>query len=478
MAVLRVPTNGGRETVLDDETIGRFRAGLRGALLRSGDQGYDEACKIWNGMIDKRPALIVRCTGAADAIDAVNFARTHNLLVAIRGGGHNVAGNASCDDGIMIDLSLLKAVRVDPRARTARVQGGATWGDVDRETQVFGLAVPGGVVSTTGVAGLTLGGGMGWLMRKGGLSIDNLLSVDIVTADGRFTVASQTENPDLFWGLRGGGGNFGVVTSFEFRLHPVGPTVMLCAPMYPADIGGSVLRAWRDFMLKAPEELGAAFLFWSIPAHPFFPQALHRKPVVIPVGVYTGSVAEGERLVQPLRNLGTPLVDLSGPMPWTAVQSMFDPFLPKQEFLYYWKSLYLDGLADEAVDHLVKCGAGRPSPNTMVILLHFGGAMSRVGADGTAFGRRDMPYLLELDSTWPDAKDTERNIAWTRQMWSDTQRYSTGGLYLNFPGLGEEGEKLVRSAVGSANYERLVVLKNKYDPTNLFRTNLNIKPTV
>jgi hypothetical protein len=477
MAVLQVPTNSGGKTVLDEETIGKFKAGLRGALLRAGDEGYDGARKIWNGMIDKRPALIVRCSGVADVIDAVNFARTHDLLVAIRGGAHNVAGNACCDDGIMIDLSLMKAVRVDPRARTARVQGGATWGDVDRETQAFGLVAPGGVVSTTGIAGLTLGGGMGWLMRKHGLSIDNLLSVDIVTADGRFLVASESENADLFWGLRGGGGNFGVVTSFEFRLHPLGPLVMLCAPMYPAAIGGSVLRAWRDFMRGAPEDLGSAFLFWSIPAHPFFPPALHGQATVIPVAVYAGNVAEGERLVQPLRGLGTPLIDLSGPIPWTAVQSMFDPFLPKGDFHYYWKSLYLDGLGDEVVDHLVKCADSRPSPNSFVILLQFGGAMSRVKPEDTAFGRRDMPYLLELDSTWPDPKNSQRNIAWTRQMWADSQRYSTGGLYLNFPGLGEEGERLVRSAVGSANYEQLVALKNRYDPTNLFRVNLNIAPT-
>jgi len=478
MAVLRVPTNDGRETVLDEETIGGFKAGLRGALLRSGDEGYDEARTIWNGMIDKRPALIVRCTGAADVIDAVKFARTHNLLVAIRGGGHNVAGTAACDDGVMIDLSLMKAVRVDPPTRTARVQGGATWGDVDRETQVFGLVVPGGVVSTTGVAGLTLGGGMGWLMRKRGLSIDNLLSVDIVTADGQLIVASETENADLFWGLRGGGGNFGVVTSFEFRAHPVGPTVLLCCPMYPADIGGKVLRTWREFMRQAPEELGSAVLFWSIPANPYFPEAHHGRPVAIPIAIYTGNVEEGERLVKPLRTLGTPLVDLSGPMPWTGVQSMFDPFVPKQDLQYYWKSLYLNGLGDEVVDYLVKVAATIPSPNTYLVILPLGGAMSRVGAEETAFGRRDIPYLLELDSMWRDPKDSDRNLAWTRQMWSDAQKYSTGGLYLNFPGLGEEGERLVRSAVGNANYERLVALKNKYDPTNLFRVNLNIKPTV
>ncbi len=476
MAGVRVSTNNGGVTVLDEKTFQPFAAGLRGALLRPGDSGYDEARRIWNGMMDKRPALIARCSGVADVIDAVNFARTHDLLVAIRGGGHNVAGNASCDDGLMIDLSLMRGVRVDPHAGTARVQGGATWGDADRETQVFGLAVPGGVVSTTGVAGLTLGGGMGWQMRKRGLTIDNLLSVDIVTADGRLLVASETENQELFWAVRGGGGNFGVVTSFEFRAHPVGPMVALCAPFYPEAMGPTVLRAWRDFMLKAPEELGGAFLFWAVPEHPFFPKEVQGKPVVIPVAIYTGKVEEGERLVQPLRNLGTPLLDLSGPIPWTAVQGMFDPFLPKSDFQYYWKSLYLETLGEETVDHVVKLAAGRPSLNTMVIFLQLGSAVSRVGAGDTAFGRRDMGYLLELDSTWKDPKASERNIAWTRQAWSDTMRYSTGGVYLNFPGFGEEGEKLVRSAVGPANYERLATLKKKYDPTNLFRVNLNIKP--
>jgi FAD/FMN-containing dehydrogenase len=478
MADLRIATTRGSDTVLDEATVLGFRTSIRGPLLRSGDAGYDKARQIWNGMMDKRPSLIVRCTGVADVIAAVNFARDHNLLVAIRGGGHNVAGNAMCDDGIVIDLSPMKGIRVDPQRRTVRVQGGATLGDLDRETQVFGLAAPAGVVSTTGVAGLTLGGGTGWQMRKRGLSIDNLLSVDIVTADGQVRVASETQNPDLFWAVRGGGGNFGVVTSFEFCAYPVGPVVALCAPFYPAELGDKVLRAWRDFMAQAPEEVGSALLYWAVPENPFFPAETQGRPVVIPVGIYNGeNVEEGQRLMRPLRELGTRLLDLSDPIPWTAVQSMFDPFLPNGD-QYYWKSLYLDDLGEGAVTHIVQLGNSRPSPNTAVILLPFGGAFARVAADATAFGRRDMSYLLELNSCWKDLRDNEVNIAWTRQAWSDSQRFSKGGLYLNSPGLGEEGERLVRSAVGPGNYQRLVALKNKYDPTNLFRLNQNIKPTV
>ncbi len=336
MADVQITTSEGGTSAFDSNALGAFAMSLRGPLLQPGDDGYDEARLLWNGMMDKRPALIARCTGTADVASAVNFARDHHLLLAVRGGGHNVAGNACCDGGLMLDLSLMKGVRVDPASSTVRVQGGATLGDVDRETQVFGLAVPAGVVSTTGIGGLTLGGGTGWQCRKRGLTVDNLLSVDIVTADGRARTASETENPDLFWAVRGGGGNFGVVTSFEFRAYPVGPTVMLCAPFYPLDMSARVIRAFRDFVREAPEEFGAALLFWSIPANPYFPEEHHGQPTVLPVAMYSGDLEEGERLTQPLRNLGTPLCDLSGPYPWTVLQSMFDPFVPKQALRYYW----------------------------------------------------------------------------------------------------------------------------------------------
>ena len=477
MSNLQVTTNTGGDTVLEAATVEEFKASLRGQLLTPSDAGYDEARQIWNGMHDKRPALIVRCTGVADVIDAVNFARTHNLLMAVRGGGHNVAGSASCDGGIMIDLSLMAGVRVDPEARIAHAQGGATWGDVDRETQVFGLATPGGVVSTTGIAGLTLGGGLGWLRRKHGLSIDNLLSVDIVTANGQFHTASESQNADLFWGIRGGGGNFGVVTSFEYRLHPVGPMVTLCAPWYSAETAQEVLPAWRDFMATAPEELSSQVLFWTVPPVPDFPEEAHGKRVVILAAVYIGPTEEGKRIIQPLRELGTPLVDLSGPIPWTVVQSAFDPFFPKGEQLYYFKSRYLSNLNEETIEAITPRASNPPQPMVLVVIWHYGGAMSRVGANETAFTGRDAPYLFSVDAIWNNPQDTEEVVTYSRDFLAAMEPYSPGGLYVNFAGLGEEGDALVRSAYG-ANYERLVALKNKYDPTNLFRLNQNIKPTV
>lgn len=460
---------------LSQRDLDVFASMLRGDCLRAGSDGYEEARRVWNGMIDRHPALIVRCAGVADVIDAVNFARTRRLLVAVRGGGHNVAGHAVCDGGIVVDLSLMKGIRVDPQTRTAHVQGGATWGDLDRETQAFGLATPGGVVSTTGVAGLTLGGGFGWLRGKHGLSCDNLLSVDIVTADGRFQTASQDENSELFWAIRGGGGNFGIVTSFEFRLHPVGPTVMFAAAMYPEARAAHVLRAWRDFMATAPDELTSMAQHWSIPPAPDIPVALHGKPVIIAAGLYAGPVDEGEQVTHPLREFDTPLVDLSGALPFTVVQSAFDPFFPQGEHLHYWKSIYLHGLGDEVIDAIVARADHRTSPQTMVNYWHMGAAVRRIEADETAFGDRSAPYLLEISSSWTDPRESGQHIEWTRDFWAAMKPFSPGGLYLNFPGFGEEGDDLVRAAYG-ANYQRLAELKKQYDPTNLFRLNQNIKP--
>jgi FAD/FMN-containing dehydrogenase len=376
----------------------------------------------------------------------------------------------------MIDLSRMNAVRVDPHRSVVRAGGGASLGELDRETQIFGLAVPAGVVSTTGIGGLTLGGGTGYQTRKRGLTIDNLLSVDIVTADGQARVASETENPDLFWAIRGGGGNFGVVTSFEYRAYPVGPKVWLCAPLHPFEASRDVVRAFRDFMRDAPEEFGAAVLFWTVPTHPFFPKEHQGKLTVIPQLVYTGDVEEGERLTKPLRTMATPLIDLSGSYLWTQMQSMFDPFVPKKTLQYYWKNLYLKSAEDDVLDYLIEIANTLPSRHTYLVLQPLAGAMSSIGPDATAFGPRNMNYMFEFDSMWSDPADAEKNIAWTRQKWADLQRYSTGGLYINFPGFGEEGEKLVRSAVGNASYERLAKIKAKYDPGNLFRLNQNIKP--
>ena len=459
---------------LDEEALQGFAQGVRGDVLRPGDEGYDDARAIWNGLIDRRPALIVQCSGPADVVDAVTFAREQGLVLSIKGGGHNVAGNAVNDGGLVIDLSRMRGVHVDPSTRTVRAQGGATWGDCDRETQLFGLAVPGGVVSTTGIAGLTLHGGVGHLRRKYGLSLDSLVSVDIVTADGQLRRASATENEDLFWAVRGAGSNFGVVTSFEFQAHPVGPMVMVGALFYALEDGPTVLRRWRDYMASAPEELSSVCLFWSVPPGEPFPPEHHGKPVLVVAGVYAGTVENGEPVVQPLRELATPLVDLSGPWPWLGLQSGFDALFPKGAF-YYWKSRALAELPDEAIDEIADWAARRPSPLTDLTVWHHGGAMSRVGETETAYAGRDVPFLVTGEVSWSDPAQNDEAVAWGREFWAAMGRYSTGGLYLNFPGLGEEKDELVRAGYG-ANYDRLVELKAKYDPTNLFRMNLNIPP--
>jgi FAD/FMN-containing dehydrogenase len=462
------------EAALDAEALQAFIAGVRGQVLQAGDDGYDDARKIWNGLIDRRPALIVRCTGAADVVDSVNFAREQGLLLSIRGGGHNVAGNAVNDGGLVIDLSQMNGVHVDPAAKTARVQGGATLGDVDRETQLFGLAVPIGVVSQTGVAGLTLHGGVGHLRRKHGLSIDNLLSVDIVTADGQLRRASATENEDLFWAVRGAGSNFGVVTSFDFQAHPVGPAVMVGAIFYPLDQATQVLAAWRDYMATAPDELSSLALVWSVPPGEPFPPPAHGAQVVAIAGVYSGSVEDGEPVVRPLRELGEPLVDLSGPWPWLGLQSGFDALFPDGSF-YYWKSRALGELSDAAIADIAEWGARRPTPLTDLTIWHHGGAMSRVDESETAYGGRDTAFLVTGEVSWSDPAQSDEAIEYGREFWEAMGRHSTGGMYLNFPGLGEEKDELVRAGYG-ANYDRLVELKQKYDPDNLFRMNLNISP--
>ena len=464
----------GAEVTLDAEAVEAFIAGVRGAVLRPGDPGYDDARTIWNGLIDRRPALIVQCSGAADVVDAVNFAREQNLTLSIKGGGHNVAGNAVNDGGLVIDLSQMRSVRVDPSTHTVRAEGGATWGETDRETQLFGLAVPGGVVSTTGIAGLTLHGGVGHLRRKHGLSIDNLISVDIVTADGQLQTASATENDDLFWAVRGAGSNFGVVTSFEFRAHPVGPMVMVGAVFYPLDDVKELLPAWRDYMASAPDELSSIAFCWSVPAAEPFPPEHHEKPVLVVAAVYSGSVDDGEPVVQPLRELGQAMVDLSGPWPWLGLQSGFDGLFPNGQFRY-WKSRAVADLSAAAIDVIADFAARRPSPLTDITVWHHGGAMSRVAETETAYAGRDAPFLVTGEASWADPSQNDEAIAWGREFWDAMGRHSTGGLYLNFPGLGEERDELVKAGYG-VNYERLTALKAKYDPANLFRMNLNIPP--
>ena len=462
-------------SALPDGVIGEFVAGLRGRVVRPGDADYDEVRAVRNGLIDRHPALIARCASTADVVAAVNFAREHDLLVSIRGGGHNVAGNAVNEDGIVIDLSEMRGVFVDPEAQTARVQGGATWADVDRETQLFGLATTGGQVSSTGVAGFTLHGGMGTLHRTFGLALDNVRAVEIVTADGQVRTASAEVNSDLFWGVRGAGSNFGVVTTFEFALHPLGPEIYMAVPVFRLEDAVSVLRKFRELSEGAPDAFNPQAIFWSVPAIDDFPQELHGAPILVIQVLYAGDPDEGERLLRPVFDWGAPVLDLSGRLPYATSQSAFDAFFPAG-WLYYWKSHLLGELTDPAIDTLVQAAADRPSPHGMINLWPLGGAISRVAPEATAWQHRDAQYLLSLDTTWVDPADTEKCIAWTRQTWADVAPLGQGGIYLNFAGLGEEKDALVRRGYGR-NYDRLVEVKWAYDPSNLFRMNNNIDPT-
>jgi hypothetical protein len=450
--------------VVSDDRVEVFRTGLQGEVIRPGDLAYDKARRIWNAIIDKRPGIIARCSGVADVVDAVNFARENELLVAVRGGGHNVGGRALCDEGMVIDLSRMKGILVDAKNHTARVQAGATLGDVDRETHLYGLAVPTGVVSATGIAGLTLGGGVGWLVRKYGLTCDNLLSCDIVTAEGKLLTASAKDNGDLFWALRGGGGNFGVVTSFEYRLHPVS-TVLGGMIVYPRGQALQVMRFYRSFTQSAPEELAAyAGLLYT-------PDG---TPAVAVVACYCGDLAEGERVLKPLRELGSPLLDAIRPIPFPQMQSLLDGAFPAGN-QNYWKSTFLRELSDEAIGILVEHANRATSKLTTVVIEYYGGAASRVGVSETAFAHRAAQYDIGILTQWMDPGESQRHIEWTRGLADALRPYSSGAYLLNF--LHEEGDDTIRAAFGE-NYGRLVEVKNKYDPTNFFCLNQNIKPTV
>jgi FAD/FMN-containing dehydrogenase len=449
---------------------------VAGEVLVSGQSGYDDARAVWNAMIDRKPALIVRCKNADDVVKAVSYARDQNLPVSIKGGGHNVAGHAVCDDGVMIDLSLMRGVQVDAENRRARVQGGAIWRDVDTETQKFGLATPGGLISDTGVAGLTLSGGIGWLRSAHGLCIDNILSVEVVTADGRQLNASETENADLFWAIRGGGGNFGVVTMFEFALHPVGPQVMFCAPIYPLEAGAGPIRFWRDFLADKNDKVGSLVEFSTVAESDDFPQEYWGKRVFTIAAVYAGDADEGERVLQPLREQGELVTDFSGQLEYCEVQKLFDTLMPAGDYRCYWKSHYLDGLSDDVIDKIIEGNKSSPSPNTLSSIWNFGGATAEVAADAMAFGDRSMPYMFSIDSVWSAPADDDANLDWTRDFWQRMRTHShQGRMYLNFPGHGEEGEKLLEDTFG-ANYARLREIKLKYDPENRFRFNQNLKP--
>ncbi|MGD8625408.1 MAG: FAD-binding oxidoreductase [Anaerolineae bacterium] len=474
MLTLKVRTTSNGVAVLSQKIIQEFEDGFAGRLVRRGDQDYDQQRAIWNGMIDKEPALIARCAGTSDVVKAVNFAREHDLLVSVRGGGHNVAGTAICEDGLVIDLSAMNGVEVDPGARTARAQGGATIADLDGATQPHGLAAPMGVVSDTGIAGLTLGGGIGWLRRKYGLSSDSLLSARVVTADGRTLEASETENPDLFWGIRGGGGNFGIVTSFEYRLYPVGPEVMFVFVLYHGRKTREALRYYRDYCTTAPDEVSSFAICGIVPPEEDFPQEIHGEPYVLLAACHAGSVQKGQKVMQPLREFDEPLVDFSGPMPYTDVQTILDEDYP-EGYHYYWKSLYLESLDDAAIDRVAAWADKRPAPLSTVDIWHMGGAIRRFGAEDSAVGNRNAPYLLGVEANWQPSQDDQAHVTWTRECIADMRQFSDGSQYLNFPGFYEGRDETMRTTFGH-QYERLVALKTKYDPTNFFRLNQNIQP--
>ncbi|MFA9503336.1 FAD-binding oxidoreductase [Natrinema sp. H-ect1] len=458
-------------TPVDDGAIDGFSEGLHGELLRPGDPNYDETRAIWNGMIDRRPALILRAMGVSDVIAAVNFARDHDVVLAVRGGGHNIAGNAVCDDGLMLDLSVMRSVRVDPTERTARVEAGATLADVDHETQAFGLATPFGINSTTGVAGLTLGGGFGWLTRRYGMTVDNLRSVDIVTADGELRHASEDENSDLFWGIRGGGGNFGVVTSFEFDLHEVGPEILSGPIVYAGEDARDVIRHVRDFNEDAPEEAAVWIVLRKAPPLPFLPEDVHGVGVVLVVTFYAGDMAEGAAVLAPLREYGDPIADAVGPHQYAAFQQAFDPLLTEGS-RNYWKSHNFSELSDDAIDTAVEYAADLPSPLSEIFFAQLGGAMARVPSDATAYPHRDAEYAMNVHTRWEDPAMDDECIAWSRAFFDAMAPHATGGVYANFisEATGEEDLAYGR------NGDRLAEVKAEYDPENLFRLNQNVEP--
>ena len=447
---------------ITDDTINEFRADFQGQIFTPDDLGYDDARKIWNAHIDRYPRIIARCSGVADVMTAINFSRQNNLLVAVRGGGHNVGGRALCDGGLVIDLSAMKSVHVDSKKRVARVQGGATLGDVDRETHVFGLAVPAGVMSETGIGGLTLGGGVGWLVRKYGMTCDNVISFEVVTADGQLLVASSEENEDLFWGLRGGGGNFGVVTSFEFRLHPVN-VVLGGLILYPREHAEEVLKFYRDFTQSAPDEITAYAALLNTP---------DGIPAVAIIACYCGDLVEGEKVIKPLREFGSPLVDALQPMPFPVMQKLLNGACPNGN-QNYWKSCFLSDLSSRAIEVLIDHANKSTSPLSVVIIEYYGGLASRIGISETAFSARQEEYSAVIMGQWSDPTESAQHIQWTRNLAEALQPFSSGAFLLN--ALGEEKPKIIKAAFGP-NYDRLVTVKKKYDPSNFFRFNQNIDP--
>jgi FAD/FMN-containing dehydrogenase len=449
-------------------------ATFEGELVRPGDEAYDEARRVWNGAIDRRPALIARCTSAADVAAALRHARERDLPVAVRGGGHGVAGLSVCDDGVVIDLSPMKRIVVDPEAGTARAGGGVLWGELDAATQAHGLATVGGIVTHTGIAGLTLGGGIGWLMRRYGATVDNLLGAEMVTVEGEVVRAGEQERPDLFWGLRGGGGNFGIVTSFEYRLHPVGPTVLAGPIFHALEDAPDVLRFYRDFVAEAPDELTTIVHLRQAPPLPFLPVELHGRPIVAVSVCYAGPVEDGEAALRPLRRFGWPLLDAVAPRPYVDLQGMLDASAP-HGWHCHWKSWEVPPLEDGAIGALVEQAASITSPRSYVIVFQLGGAVARVDEHATAYSQRNAAHNANVNAVWlPDDPDPARHVRWARETYAALEPFATGRTYLNF--LADEGQERVRAAYGAGKYERLAALKRRYDPDNVLRLNQNVEP--
>jgi FAD/FMN-containing dehydrogenase len=475
MSAVGLKTLDGNEWSIPDAELDGLRGGLRGPLYLPGDPGYDAGRTVWNAMIDRRPAAIVRAAGAADVIRAVGFARDHNLLIAVRSGGHNIAGNAVADGGLMLDLSALKSVRVDVETRAARVEPGVTLAEFDREAQAFGLATPLGINSTTGIAGFTLGGGFGWISRKHGLTVDNLLSADVVIADGELRHASARENPDLFWAIRGGGGNFGVATSFEYRLHPVGPQVIAGLIVHPLDRAREVLDGYRRFVATAPDEVTAWAVLRKAPPLPFLPAEFHGKEVLVLAVCAIGDARTAEKAVAPLRAVGKPIADIIGPMPFAAWQSIFDPLLTPGA-RNYWKSHSFRKLDDGLIEVALDATRSLPTDESEIFIVHLGGAVNRVPVDATAYPHRDIDFVVNIHARWRAPEQDAALIAWARRMFDAAAPFATGGVYVNFMP-GDEGLRVKSGAYGR-NFERLAKLKAAYDRGNLFRVNQNIEPAV
>jgi FAD/FMN-containing dehydrogenase len=464
----------GSEVVVSDSDMRAFEAGLKGSLFRPGSAQHEEARHLWNGLIDKRPGLIVRCRDVADVRACIDLARDRGVLLAVRAGGHNVAGNATCDGGLVVDLSEMRAVRLDPKQGVVHIEAGAKLGDVDGATYPHGLATPMGVVTATGYAGLTLHGGMGWQLRKHGLAADNLTAVDILTADGRLRHADSKEHPELFWALRGGGGNFGIVTSFTARLHPIPREVLFAVPIFPLDSAGEVLRFLREYIAQAPDALMVLAAFWTAPEIPEIPAKHRGGHALFVLGCYLGPAQEGESLLAPLRSCRPTIADLTSRMPWVEVQKFFDPDYPNGR-RYYWKSTFVHELTDPIIGALASHAAARPSMLSSLDLWCLGGTFGRIGPSETAFGARDAGFLVTYEANWDDREADQANIDWARASLRQIEGLTRGRTYLNFAGLAEEGERLVRSSFGD-NYARLQAVKATYDPQNLFRSNFNVRP--